>query len=322
MGDVMGARVVWLCFVLLVGWTAPATAQGSKEAAAAYIAGMEALEAGRYPDAATALSRAVQADSENIEYVRARGVARVLSEDFQNAIADLQRAIALSRERDRESKLWLAAAYSMSGDPMKGSANFTHGGDVQAGCAEPRLQRDGGDLLELGHARRLFSTASRTAKCASNGPVRARFIEAARAYVQRHGATDQASAAARADRLQTSTAQGDWAAAIKDLSALRRASPDDINLRARWATALLRIGNASDARKMMSSGEARRSADHGGCPIALRRARASGRRAPRRRPGRWRRDAAHKHAHLDEARAHQPLTRTWRFCSRSNRHHA
>jgi tetratricopeptide (TPR) repeat protein len=244
----MGARVIWLCVVLLIGLAAPAAAQPAKTAAAAYITGMEALDAGKYREAAAAFSQAVEVDNENIEYIRARGVARVLAEDFQNAIADLQRAIALSRERDREAKVWLAAAYSMSGDPMKGSMYFTHGGDVPAGYAN-LIYNEMAATYWSSRTHGTYFDKTQNRQVQVNGPVRTKFPEAAHAYVQRHAATDQASAAARADRMQASTAQGDWPAVIKDLSALRRASPDDMALRARWATALLRIGNASDARE-------------------------------------------------------------------------
>lgn len=59
--------------VLLLALAPPAVAQTPKDAAAAYIAGMEALETGKYRDAVAAFSRAVEINNENISYVRARG---------------------------------------------------------------------------------------------------------------------------------------------------------------------------------------------------------------------------------------------------------
>ncbi len=99
----------------------------AREMAAAYIEGVEALEATDYKRAVELISRAIAADEENSDYFRARGVANTLAENFPAAIADLQRALRLHGD-DREARLWLAAAYRMAGDPATGSQYFSVSG--------------------------------------------------------------------------------------------------------------------------------------------------------------------------------------------------
>ena len=60
-----------------------------------------------------------------------RGVAHTLAEKFPQAIKDLERSLKL-RPNDRETKIWLAVAYRMSGDPAKGASYFAIGKEVPA----------------------------------------------------------------------------------------------------------------------------------------------------------------------------------------------
>ena len=92
--------------------------------ATAYVEGMEALEAGGFPLAVTDLTRALAGDADNADYLRARGVANTLAENFSAAIADLERALRLHAD-DFEAKLWVAAAYRMKGDPATGANYFS-----------------------------------------------------------------------------------------------------------------------------------------------------------------------------------------------------
>src|ERR1700726_2577336 len=53
-----------------------------------YIAGSGGRGGGDNRGAPASLSKAIEADEENADYVRARGVARTLAEDFPGAIRD------------------------------------------------------------------------------------------------------------------------------------------------------------------------------------------------------------------------------------------
>ena len=118
------AAVLWplaMSQVVIAQFTPPAAANKPPAAAPSalgltdYLAGLDALERSQAADAVAALTRAVQADSENAEYYLARGVAHILSEKLPQAIKDLERALRL-RPDHKKSKLWLAVAVGMTGD--------------------------------------------------------------------------------------------------------------------------------------------------------------------------------------------------------------
>ena len=111
---------------LLAAPPTPAQTPQANQAAGDYIAGIHALEAGNYAAAVQSLGRAIQADDSNADFLRARGVAHTLAENFPAAIDDLERVMRL-RQDDREARLWLASAYRMGGNPAKGSQYFGMG---------------------------------------------------------------------------------------------------------------------------------------------------------------------------------------------------
>ncbi len=226
----------------------PALAQaaGNQAAAGAYIEGIQALGAGDYARAAQSLTRAIQAEDSNPDFLRARGVAHTLAENFPAAIADLERAVRL-RADDREARLWLASAYRMSGNPAKGAQLFGMGGlppeyanmvynDMAMEYWQSRTQGSYYDKVQ----RRNVQTST---------PVKRLFPEAARAYARRHEATGAAAGAAVAERARTDLGRGDFAAALRDLQLLRRTKPDDPELRGKWAQALVGAGDGLRARE-------------------------------------------------------------------------
>jgi regulator of sirC expression with transglutaminase-like and TPR domain len=212
-----------------------------------YIEGIEALEAGDYKRAVASLTRALTADGDNAAYHRARGVASTLAEDFPAAIADLQRAITL-RPGDRETRLWLAVAYRMSGDAQKGAMHFTHGGDVPAGYANLVYNEMAMEYATSRYQGRVWDRQS-SRSVPVREPVRRLFPDAGRAYAQRHQATGREPGEAIAARMRASLERGDCAAAMKDIQSLRRAAPEEPELRGAWASCLLAQGDALHARQ-------------------------------------------------------------------------
>lgn len=83
-------------------------------AAAAYVEGLDALNEGRWPEAATAFTRALDKAGDNPDIVLARGVASILAEDFSRALKDLERATRLGY-CGREPELWTYVTEAMSG---------------------------------------------------------------------------------------------------------------------------------------------------------------------------------------------------------------
>ena len=94
-------------------WSALSFALSSK-AAPPYMEGLDALNEGRWPDAVSAFSRALDVSGDDPDIVLARGVANTLAEDFPRALKDLERAQRLGL-RGREAQLWIYATEAMSG---------------------------------------------------------------------------------------------------------------------------------------------------------------------------------------------------------------
>ncbi|MBI5397267.1 MAG: hypothetical protein HZA91_18365 [Verrucomicrobia bacterium] len=217
-----------------------------RELAAAYIEGVEALEAADFKRAVDLISRAVAAEEENGDYLRARGVANTLAENFPAAVADLQRALRL-RGDDREAKLWLAAAYRMGGDPATGSKYFSVSG------VPPNYANMVYNLMAMDYwsSRTHGTYYDRETKqqVTVREPVKKLFPEAARAYAERHKATGPAANKLVIARMKSAMARGDWAAALNDLGVLRRTEQDDPALRGDMARCLLEAGDALHARE-------------------------------------------------------------------------
>ncbi len=190
------------CVAVACAWSPPSSAIAGEPRPAApaaapargasdYVDGIDALDAGDWKRAVASLSRALQADGDIADYLRARGVAHTLGENFPEAIADLQRALKL-RPADREAKLWLAAAYRMSGDPGKGAQYFSIGGEVPAGYA---------DLVYNEMAMAYWSSRYRGGyvdrktrqRVEVKEPVKTLFPEAAAQYAKRHRPTGPAA---------------------------------------------------------------------------------------------------------------------------------
>src|SRR5690349_10446646 len=114
----MVSRRLFYLLVLLavanVSWPGPSHAAISSDAAAPYMDGLVALNEGRWPEAAAAFTKALDAAGDNPDIVLARGVADILAEDFPRALKDLDRAKRLGY-RGREPDLWIYVAEAMSG---------------------------------------------------------------------------------------------------------------------------------------------------------------------------------------------------------------
>lgn len=86
----------------------------SPQALTPYADGLDALNEGRWSDAGSAFSRALDVAGDDPEIVLARGVAQTLAEDFPRALKDLERAQRLGM-KGREPQLWMYATEAMSG---------------------------------------------------------------------------------------------------------------------------------------------------------------------------------------------------------------
>lgn len=107
--------VIWLCGVGVSQVATASVAQtGSNPALVAYLDGLDAIAQGRWLDAVSAVSRALETAGDDPGIVLARGVANTLAEQFPQALKDLERAKRLGL-KGREATLWTYAAEAMSG---------------------------------------------------------------------------------------------------------------------------------------------------------------------------------------------------------------
>src|SRR5205823_11504350 len=91
-----------------------ASAPANSPGLSAYVEGLDGLMQGRWPEAAAAFSRALDTLGDDPTIVLARGVAYTLSEQFPQALKDLDRAKRLGL-RGRETELWTYVTEAMSG---------------------------------------------------------------------------------------------------------------------------------------------------------------------------------------------------------------
>src|SRR5262249_10008318 len=99
--------------VSLIGVTG-ALAAGDAAGGTAYADGLDAMGEGRWSDAVSAFTRALESSGDDPTIVLARGAAETLAEDFPRALKDLDRAKRLGL-RGREAELWTYVAEAMSG---------------------------------------------------------------------------------------------------------------------------------------------------------------------------------------------------------------
>ena len=246
-------------FLLLV--VSPCAAQQSSGAGAAYLNGIDALKASKWPEAVAAFSKCIQADEESSDYFTARGVALVLSQQFPQAISDLQRAIRL-RPDNWEAKCWLCAAYYMSGNAETGSQNLKYapwkGGprdDIdysilvcQVGTGYWSCLRGGVATFPDSHDR------GKRNQLTKDQLIAQMFPRLAATFVERHhvASTGGVVATALLDRVIALHDQGDYAAAFNALEPLIHGSPEDLRLLALRADCLLGLKDYSGAREELT----------------------------------------------------------------------
>jgi tetratricopeptide (TPR) repeat protein len=205
-----------------------------------FLAGVDAVEAGRWKDGAGAFTRAIEAQPDNATFYFARGVARTLGEEFAGAIEDLQRALKLRQENYPEAKLWLATALRMSGDAAGGARHFA----VRRG-----IPPDYSDFVYNKMAMAYFQSARRGGE-----PDRAGFARAAAMFArQAKGGKDTSELApALLDRARAAMSRKDFSAAIVDLNESLRARPDDLDILRDHAICCVHMNDFATARRELT----------------------------------------------------------------------
>jgi len=246
------------CLVgLLLLAAAPCLAAPPSEGSAAYLEGLDALAAAKWSDAAAAFGKAARADEENADYYAARGVAQVLAEQFAKALPDLQRAQRLNPDL-WEAKLWICAAYYMSGDASTGSQYVTHGPSGPGAAARSDLDYSAWvyqvgigywNCLRGGTAT--ISEGGKTVKLTREALVAQEFPRLGVAFAaRRRGAAGGGLAEAIYTRAMALMNRDEYAATLKQLEPLLEASPNEPRYLALQAGCLLELKDYSGARRL------------------------------------------------------------------------
>jgi tetratricopeptide (TPR) repeat protein len=222
-------------------------------AISAYLEGLGALEAARWPDALAAFNRALETEPDDASFVRARGVTSVLLEKFPDALRDLKRAQLLDRP-DKEGRIWLAVALQMSGDDYHARETFA---EVTNDAYETYLGKLRREFWMVNfHSQRVQrgepdDPAVRAKAEAERAIARQKFPQAGAWYARRMMDAPALSLALFA-RARQRLADRDFAGALVDMEPLRARYPKDMGILLLHASSLLGQGDAASARQELT----------------------------------------------------------------------
>lgn len=218
-----------------------ATATKSSSGQVDYLAGLGALEQGHGADAITALTAAIQADSENADYFVARGVANILSEKLPAAIKDLERAQRL-RPDHKKTKLWLAVAVGMTGDFFRDSTIYPFATNDLDESFVRQASHDYGEVAFRQPRNEVNDEMLAKREVAKRNIAQSVALFATQAQSQ--PGMEQALFARAKELFQ----KQDYAGAIVQLDRVLAAAPEDFDAMFYHAMAALKLGDFATAR--------------------------------------------------------------------------
>lgn len=217
----------------------------------AYFAGLTALGSARWADAIAAFSKAIEADPDHEAYHRARGVARVLAEQFAGALADLRRSGKL-KLGDKESRIWLAVALQMSGDAYHAREEYPESTNDAYETFLGKMRRDYSIIdFSMNSAKRsngFLSPQEKRQGDTARQTARDNFARAGAWYVARVKTAPEMGRALLT-RVKLLLARQQFVDALADLEALRLSFPKDMAVLFLHATCLVELDDAATARQ-------------------------------------------------------------------------
>jgi tetratricopeptide (TPR) repeat protein len=218
--------VALVCLVVRLAGAAPAAGDAD------FLPGLDAMEAGQWPQAAESFGKAVATDDEAGNYRLMRGVALLLAGDAKTAQTELTRAYRLN-PKDVLTKRWTAGVYRFNGDPMGASK-----------ICSPSDYRGPQEACEQYSQKLRFSAQDKKG------------IAAAREYLEREAKSLAATfkkdqpglVVATYDRAKQAIRDGKPAEAMHDLEAILSKDPLNDDVLSWHAKALVQLGRFSSAR--------------------------------------------------------------------------
>lgn len=214
-----------------------------------YIAGLDALEQGKWADAAEQLTAALRAEPENADFFTARGVAYALGERLSDAKKDLDRANRL-RPNQPATNLWLATVVAMQGDFSKAAEIFPYATLDPYESAVRKMSHEYGDVA---FRKTLGDELAVEQARPVQDQARASFVTLARQFVERAKPAGGEVSAALGRRGIDRAKAGDPAQAYRDLHHAHLANPNDLDVLYHYAVAKLAIGSPEGAREDLTA---------------------------------------------------------------------
>jgi Tfp pilus assembly protein PilF len=246
------ARALLAGIVALLAWPAVAAAQGEPSPALrGYVQGLDTIRQGRYAEAVTALTQAMQA-APDPAFTLARGVAQCLGEQPGPAIADFELA-KRSGLKGREADLWTYTAQMMSNGQQRSSLdNKGPGGRGWFGGA-PGYIIQGHDDYPTDYASFVYyEMATPYAKGVT--PAVREAMRQAGAWFANRAATRGDLVPAHLARARDLYAQGAWAAVLDEVAFVRPVQPASGEVHLYSGGAWLELGRAATARRELTIG--------------------------------------------------------------------
>lgn len=214
----------------------------------AYAEGLDLIAAGRFPDAVNPLTRAIELEEENAEYLLARGVALLLAEKVSAGRKDLERAYRLEPANDDVRRM-LAFSVRLEGDEMTAPKYYSH---VSTDPYDQFLLKTGNDYGAVVLSSRVPSQEYQERAQERRKAAVEQFAQIGRMFAQRHKGVGAIAAALGARGVQRFKA-GQAASAEEDLAAAIESNPDDLTLGYYHAAALIQLNRVEQGRREMSA---------------------------------------------------------------------
>jgi predicted Zn-dependent protease len=217
-------------------------------AVAAYAQGLDLIERGRFAEAITPLTQAVDGDEENADYLLARGVALILSEKITEGRKDLERAYRL-RPKDTDTRRMLAFALRLQGDELGAPRYYSNG---STDPYDEFLLKTGNDYGAYVHAANVPSPQYQAEVKQRHQQALEQFPNIGLQFARAHKTGENIGRALFGRGVQRFT-RGDYAGAEQDFLSVLQEFPDDYTSLYYHGSALIHENRLEQGRQEMST---------------------------------------------------------------------
>lgn len=214
----------------------------------AFAEGLDLLQSGRFAAAVAPLSRAVDEEEENADYLLARGVAQLLAEKVAPGRKDLERAFRL-KPKDDDVRRMLAFALRLEGDQLNAPRYYSH---ASTDPHDQFLRKTGDDYGALVPASQVPSPEFQKQAQQRRQSALAQFPQIGRMFAEKRkqgGSIGQALFSRGVQRFKS----GDYGGAAQDCYSVLQEDPANVTSRFYYAAALISLARLQQGRQEMTT---------------------------------------------------------------------